>query len=223
MDTAKLEKIQKCLRLSKSANENEAATALRHAVALMNQLGIDEKDLEGLGYGNTEVEVPLQAGKKVPMQLSALVNLICKAFGVECAIERNLRISDLSWRIRYFGIKNRLPTAGYAHVVIYRAMEAAWSAYLALNSHLKGQRNVKASFQIGWIAGVRAKVEEIGFTEQEEAIIKDAMIKHYGKELTTSKSNKSYYGSIANDGKNASGSFNINRPMDGKSQLAIGA
>ena len=47
-----LEKIKKCLALSKSANEHEAAQALKQAQALMRE------------YGITDIEVELSAVKE---------------------------------------------------------------------------------------------------------------------------------------------------------------
>lgn len=47
MDKAKvLEKIKKCLALSQSANENEAAQALKQAQALMRQYSIIDIEVE---------------------------------------------------------------------------------------------------------------------------------------------------------------------------------
>ncbi len=40
-----LKKIKKCLALSRSANEHEAAAALRQAQALMREHGLREKDV----------------------------------------------------------------------------------------------------------------------------------------------------------------------------------
>lgn len=46
MDKAKvLEKIKKCLALSKSANEHEAAQALKQMQALMREYGISDADV----------------------------------------------------------------------------------------------------------------------------------------------------------------------------------
>ena len=44
-----IEKIKKCLALSKSANQHEAATALRQAQSLMEKYNIDADDSELLG------------------------------------------------------------------------------------------------------------------------------------------------------------------------------
>ncbi len=41
-----LEKIKKCLALSKSANEHEAAQALKQAQALMREYGITDIEVE---------------------------------------------------------------------------------------------------------------------------------------------------------------------------------
>lgn len=42
---AAIEKIRKCLALAKSANEHEAAAALRQAQALMRKYGVEDGDI----------------------------------------------------------------------------------------------------------------------------------------------------------------------------------
>ena len=58
-----LEKIKKCLALSRSANENEAAQALKHAQALMAQYGLNQADVDLSEIG----EVGRDAGKSAQL------------------------------------------------------------------------------------------------------------------------------------------------------------
>jgi hypothetical protein len=222
-DNAKLEKIQKCLRLSKSANSNEASIALRHAQKLMEELGIDEDSLEKMGYGNTTVDHNVHAGKTTPIQLNCLVNLISKAFGVKAICERKYNANSVGWRVRYFGSKNRLPTAQYAHQVICRSMEQAWSSYSSANPGAKNVKGYRSSFQTGWLAEISTKVEAIGFTDKEQEIVDNLIAVQYGNNLVTRDKVNKVYTNINNAGREAAKNFEIHRPMDGKSQLAIGA
>ena len=216
MDKTKaLDKIQKCLRLSKSANANEAAAALRQAQALMKKFGLSEEDIALAGYGEEAVDVPIQFNKKkVPVVLACLVGLMERAFGVQPVISARVGVSDLSYRIRYFGPKHRIAMAGYAHVVVYRAMEAEWRKFLKERPHLRGQRDARTSFQLGWLGEVEGKVAEVGFTEEEREAVDALMTTTFGKQLKTSTTNgANVYGSIAAAGKRAAGDFNLSRPM----------
>ena len=56
MDKQKvLEKIKKCLALGESANEHEAAQAIRQAQILMKKYGISENDVELSGISEKGV------------------------------------------------------------------------------------------------------------------------------------------------------------------------
>lgn len=214
MDKAKiLDKIQKCLRLSKSANANEAATALRHAQKLMEANGITQADLDLLGYSEVEVDVPIQKTKKVPLVLTTLLGLIKHAFGVKLVIDDRIGVSDVSYCIHYFGPTARVQMAGYAHQVVYRAMEQAWRDYLRERPSLRGQRGVRSSFQVGWLQEVRSKVDAIGFPEAEVAATEMMINTRYNK-LTKSKvNNMGLYGGVMNSGAASAKDFSIHRPM----------
>ena len=71
-----IEKIKKCLALNKSANQHEAAAALRQAMALMEKYEIDTNDPDLLGI--TEVSI-LGSGTAKPTVFEAvLANSIAK-------------------------------------------------------------------------------------------------------------------------------------------------
>lgn len=221
-DNKKLEKIQKCLRMSKSANANEASIALRMAQKMMQEMGIDENGLEKMGYGSDTADYNVLATKTAPIQLIRLVNLVKLAFGVEAYIETKRCANCVGYRIRYFGLKSRLPTACYAQQVLFRAMEGAWSLHLSLNPQLKGKRGYRSSFQTGWLAEVKEKVVAIGFTEQEEQILQDLVAQQYPNGTNIIKKKNMIFSDVNQAGKDAAKNFQIHRPMDGKTQLAIG-
>lgn len=223
-NSKKLEKIQKCLRLSKSANPNEAAIALRQAQKLMDELGIDENELEALGYGEQSIDIGMKAHKDPPVQLSRLNSLMKKSFGVDAVCERRRTATGVLWRVRYFGPKTRVPMACYAHQVIWRAVENAWQDYLAVNLHLKKDKYAKISFQLGWLVEITEKVVAIGFTEEEKAQTTSLMENYYaGTMVTKAPKSTKVFNSVMQKGADAAKDFEIHRPVNGKSQLAIGA
>lgn len=63
-----IEKIKKCLALSKSANQHEAATALRQAQSLMEKYNIDADDAELLGIVDAEI---LGSGSQKPPEIAS--------------------------------------------------------------------------------------------------------------------------------------------------------
>lgn len=223
MDKSKvIDKIKKCMALGKSSNANEAAAALRQAQKMMNAHGLSEDDIEGSNYKNETVECPIQANKKTPVHLSKFVGIIMKAFQVKAVIETNVRVSDASYRIRYFGPNHRVTMAAYAHVVIFRGMEAAWRDHLKADPSYKGVRGARLSFMVGWLSEISSKVEAIGWPEGEEERTEMIKSEFYGKDLIKAKPRSySLYGGIAARGKAAAADFNINRPMNGEQQRRL--
>ena len=74
-----LDKIKKCLALSKSANENEAATALRQAQKLMEAHSISELDV--LSAIADERATRTSASNHPPAWEVKLSSLVANAFG----------------------------------------------------------------------------------------------------------------------------------------------
>lgn len=209
-----IDKIKKCMALGQSSNANEAAAALRQAQKMMATHGLTEDDIEGSSYGDEAVEVPIQVNKRPPIHLSAFVSLMMKAFQVRAVFESNIRVSDASYRIRYFGPAHRVAMAGYAHAVIFRGMEAAWKRALDENPRWKGVRGARLSFMVGWLEEISGKVDDIGWPAGEEERSDRYMAKFYGKELTVSESRKySTYNMVKAKGRAAASDFEINRPM----------
>lgn len=217
-----IDKIKKCMALGQSSNANEAAAALRQAQKMMAAHGLTEDDIEGNSYGDEAVEVPIQATVKTPIHLTRFVNLIQKAFQVKAVIETNVRISDESYRIRYFGPKHRVTMAGYAHVVMFRGMNSAWNEHLKADPSWKSVRGARLSFMLGWLAEISDKVEAIGWPEGEEARTEMVKDKFYGGGLVKAPPRKAnLYGGVAAKGRAAAADFEINRPMN-QQHRAIG-
>lgn len=117
MDRAKLlSRIQKCLNLSKSSEPHEAAAALRQAQKMMEVFGVTERELGAIGYTGEKVSCPIQAGDKVPPTLNMLIHMLREAFGVRSVLSREVRISDASFCVHYFGPEDRtmLAALGFA-------------------------------------------------------------------------------------------------------------
>lgn len=214
MDRAKvLDKIQKCLALSKSANEHEAAAAMRQAQALMRKYGVTDAELGTIGYTCESVKTTIQAGKKVPMILTVVVDLVRHAFGVEAVIERDVRVSALNFGVNYFGPEHRVMLAVYAHVVISRAVEKAWKQFLKENPVYKERPGGRAGFYCGWIAEVKKTVEEFAMTEEEQSGTNLVKKQRYGNNLVVAKSGQRLYSGAVTGGAGAADGFSLSRPV----------
>lgn len=214
MDRKKvLDKIAKCMRLSKSSEPHEAAAALRQAQKLMEQYGIEEADVDAVGYSSERVAVPIQANQKLPIALANLIAIVRKAFGVRPVVTTEVRVSDRSYVVVYFGPEHRVAMAQYTHTVIFRAMNKAWNEYLAANPHRKGDRGARAGFQLGWLDAIEKQVMELAMTEVEEAGTELVLKKQFPELAKAKVSNVSVSGRTMNAGTEAGSSFKLHRPM----------
>lgn len=178
MDKEKaLDKIKKCLALSRSANEHEAAQALKHAQALMAQYGVSESDVALADVAECERKAP----KTAPKWHWALVHLCGRAFGCE------------RWHNSYFmggsfvfcGIGGRAELAAYAYEVLLRQLKAARRQYIKTAlygvrvSRIKTARADK--FCEGWVRQVASVVQDFARTNAEKELLEHYQTNKYGK------------------------------------------
>jgi len=225
MDRAKvMDKIQKCMNLSKSSNEHEAAAALRQAQKLMAAFDITERELGAMGYTSETVNTTIQAGAKIPIVLNAITCLVMHAFGVKAVYGRTVRVSCANFDVTYFGPEHRVALATHVHVVVQRAVDAAWKRYQNDNPGIVGVVGGRAGFVAGWISTVRETVERFALTPEEKAGTELAQLNEYGRSLSNSKPNKMRVcGSAMDGGAEAGASFRLHTPMTGKENLKLNA
>lgn len=214
MDRAKaLDRIAKCLALSKSANEHEAAAALRQAQKLMAIHGISDDDVGLANYVSDFVDHDdYEFGMKKPMIVTCVADVMVHAFGVSFTWE----CSPLGkHRVMYFGLRQNVDLATFAHTVCYRALNAAWRRYLKATPWAKGVRNARAGFAYGWCQTVKSKIEDLAPKGETEELIKKAKERHYGKELPEAQlGTKSVYREMVEGGAEAGEDFNIHTPIN---------
>lgn len=223
MDQTKREKLlsrlKKCMALSASPEPHEAAAAMRHAQALMKELGITEDDLEALEIHDAVIKT--REGFGACRVMSHLVSMVMTAFGVEAVNERNPGSAN-RLNVRYVGPRDRVVMAEYAHRVVWRAVTAAWEAHLEAKPYIKGQAGRRQSFCIGWLSEVRAKVQELAPTASESSAMRKWMDQKYGGALkTVEHKQKSLNASDYYAGKDAAGDFQLHRPVE-ETRLGIG-
>ena len=186
-----LKKIKKSLGLSRSANEHEAAAALRQAQKLMAEFGLDQKDISLADV--TEARVKGRSAAINRWEL-ALVHLAAQAFGCEqfSSLTGDYNAAGNFTRTRHWvfvGIDTAPEVAGYAAEVLIRQCATARLAHVA-----KQPKNCKPitktargdAFAIGWVAGVADKVEAFAQPTKNDALLLAYMEREHPK-LSSSK------------------------------------
>lgn len=120
-----LDKIKKCLALASSANEHEAAAALRQAQKLMEAHGVTQDDV--LASQASEATAKAGAVTKPANWESMLASRIARAFG--CTIIHGRRTwTTAEWK--FIGAGTAPEIAGYAFQVLLRQVRKARTDYI---------------------------------------------------------------------------------------------
>ena len=150
-----IERIRKCLELSKCADEGEAAAAILAARRLMEKYGITEQAVEVAGIG--EVRTKSTAKKKPALWESNLAEVVAVAFDCRCLFVSYLwGSSDRA----FVGTKAAAEIAAYSFAVLLRRAKAARSEHLRkLRRYSRAARIRRADvFCYAWVQAVEKKV-----------------------------------------------------------------
>ena len=174
-----LAKIKKCLALAKSANEHEAAQALKQAQALMREFEVTEQDVEWSQVN--EASQPYT--NRCAVWQVGLVSMCAKAFGCNHFSRTRWDNGQYKTRINFVGIGARPELAAYAYEVLLRQVRKARSEYR--KTALSRLRNTKTinyrldAFSVGWVRSVRDLVTTFASSPTEQAILNGYMKKNY--------------------------------------------
>lgn len=160
-----IRKIKRCMALSQSSNENEAATAMRHAQSLMREYRLTETDVGRSDVGETESSLARPRRPAWDRYLSAIV---AEVFGCQSLRYTNW-CKATGWRVeraKFVGVTPAQHIALYAYetlfakVVMSREEYASgvrsgihWSAYCA--------ETAADHFAIAWVLQVSGKLEAL--------------------------------------------------------------
>lgn len=179
-----LAKIKKCLALSKSENGNEAATALRHAQALMEKHNINQSTVE-----LSDITSKLTSASKSqnpPRYNHILVSTIAKAFAVK-------PIYHPLWdetKIEFIGFDAQPEIAAYCYDVLHRQLTKDRKAYMDTLSkrYKKANKTRKADlFAESWVMGAYRKITEFALTEKQKSLIEEYLEQRHDGKLKTLK------------------------------------
>jgi len=165
-----LDKIKKCLALAASANEHEAAAALRQAQKLMEQHGLTDEDV--LASQASEIGAKAGALTKPAEWEATLASRIGQAFGCRVVFSRRTW-STAEWR--FIGAGASSEVAAYAFKVLLRQARTARQTYIttALKRVRKPSvKTVRADlFCAGWVRTAMSTVTAwTGSAGQAEAV-----------------------------------------------------
>ena len=216
-------KIKKCLALSKSGNENEAAIALRQAQSLMRDFQIDP-DLLDIVEANSFSNV-----KKTPQVWEAtLVSLIAKSMQCRLIFSSSNPYFGTKAQWTFIGADPAPEIASYAFDVLYRQVNRARKNFVetGLKRVTVKKNKVRRAdlFCEGWVDSIKHLITglDIEIPTNTTERIKKYMDQSHGKlgSLTPKDRNK---GTALNDraandyhaGKQSGKSAQLNQAMNG--------
>ena len=219
-------KIKKCLALAKSANENEAAIALRQAQSLMREFQVDPDLLD-------IVEASCFSNVKKSPQIweASLVGLIAKSMQCRLIFSSGNSFYGTKAQWTFIGIDPAPEIASYTFDVLYRQINRARKTFIetSLKRVTVKKNKVRRAdlFCEGWVESVRHLITGIDIdapANTTERIMK-YMDKAHGKlgSFTPKDRNKdkAFNDRAANDfhaGKQSGKTAQLNQAMNGGKQ-----
>lgn len=171
MDQRALDKIKKCLELSKSSNENEAAIALRQMQRLMLKHKISQSDVMLSDIGESEAFA--FSSKKMPSYINILLDMILNQFECDAIMSTDKKYTNsggvkYDTNIVFIGQKANAEIAAYSFSVLQRQLISVRKEFIKLTREKTGKKlsrykmSQKANwFCAGWVIAVTNKVQRI--------------------------------------------------------------
>ncbi len=172
-----IDKIKKCLALSRSANEHEAEAALRQARKLMEAHGVTDLDIEAA----EAQERRRKAGAKTKPSNweAALANRISGAFGCRLLFSGGW-MKPGEWV--FIGCGSAPEIAQYAFDVLLRQVKRAREEHIkAKLKRCKTATKTRRAdlFCDGWVIAVAGHIDVFAGNEQQTKALDAYMAKHY--------------------------------------------
>ncbi len=174
-------RIKKCLALSGSSNEHEAAAALRQAQALMRQFAVEEDHIAASYVSEAACKSGVRS--EPPQHLCHLGRTIGNAFACDLFFSHDLR----GQIVKFVGADPGPALAQYAYTVLRRALERDRSAYVATLKRCKRTTKIRRgkAFALTWVLAVSSTVSEFAGTDEDRERIASYLSSHYPALTTT--------------------------------------
>lgn len=164
-----LDKIRKCMALSASSNEHEAAAALRQARALMEKHGITDTDVLAAEAG--EMAAKASAASRPTNWESRLAYYTASIFGCQVVFRSGWAEIGRCGQWAFIGTGARYEVAKYCFEVLLRQVKRARAAHIkiALRRCKAATKTRRADlFCEGWVQSAVCKVDELAPPEREQ-------------------------------------------------------
>ncbi len=175
-----IQKIKKCLALSKSSNEHEAAAALRQARLLMDKHRIVVTDVDFVAIEGDK--------ERPPLWKMQLISTVAAAFGCSALLSPN--------NLPLFAGQAPAPeVAKYAFEVLLRQLNVNKKAFLTKYDGYARSYKVRAgkAFAEGWVYGCKKSVLQFAqpLSQQEDEYNKRQVVEALGAQMTPPRQAKS--------------------------------
>lgn len=159
MNDAILRKIKRCMDLSESSNENEAAMAIKQMQLLMSKHGISSQHV--MAFDVCEHGTRLSVSVRPAKWVLGLHSVIGQAMDCESIISTGG--FDMA-KLVYLGVGTTAEIAGYAFEVLYRKLKSDRSEFI--KTHLfrckrSNKTKLADAYCDGWVRNVYAKVKNL--------------------------------------------------------------
>ncbi|MCA0447669.1 MAG: DUF2786 domain-containing protein [Bacteroidetes bacterium] len=182
MDKKLLSKIKKLMALGKSPNANEAAAAMDKVRQLMEENKVSQQDVLLSDVGEIEKKT-FSKGNTLSRWENALINCICRQFGVEVVLTSTFNPNTWKYELRvlFIGENNRVEVGSYAFEVIMRNIKSSRNEYLSSLKRFKKTNKTKLADQFceGFVVAIQKKVSTLSIPFQEKTLIKTYMDEKY--------------------------------------------
>lgn len=155
-----LRKIKRCMELSKSSNENEAAIALKQMKLLMDQHNVTQQHVMAVDVveKSNELDVVARPARWVLGLHSVIAQAMdCEGFVCEGGYWGPMQVS-------FLGVGASPEIAGYAFEVLYKKLKNDRAEFIQSNlQRFKRSNKTKLAdaFCDGWVANVYTKVKNL--------------------------------------------------------------
>lgn len=216
VDTKILEKIRKCLALSKSPEPHEAAAALRQAQKLMEAYGVSAEDTVVAELGEESFQG--YTISRVREWEAALVNMVKRAFGCKVMFTNGNSYTRTCGKYTFVGLKHQAQLGAYTSQVLYRQVLKQRGAFVREYQATSKQAD---AFCLGWVHAVAKQVHDFANPVEVQKAIENKFrdLTQGGKTKDTRRTDRDYAAMVA--GMEAAKDVRLHRPMHGQKQAAL--
>lgn len=226
-----LDKIRKCMALSASANEHEAAAALRQARKLMEAHGLTDADV--LAAEASEAASKAGANHKPPNWEAWLASKTGEVFGCKVIFRPAVFMvrPQASWA--FVGTGANYEVAKYCFDVLLRQVRRARSEHIktTLKRCKTATKTRRADlFCEGWVSAAVGKIDALALGEREQAALNAYLAKHHSHLVKLDSTDRNAGKKSLSDrdfrdyaaGRRSGSDARLNRGVSGAAPIAIG-